>query len=187
MGVKSGSTVCSMGLDAFDINPDDPRLTIFVTNLRDHGPDNYRKKIYMSAVTIDKMKYYKEKIESFLNEFYAQITAYSNPVLGAFRKAFLKFFLAIHVGYDEYPEYVIKYFDNFIDIIGYADITRPDTIQNLTWGHNIAPQVHEYFMKRYEIIKQTQDITSIIFHWHEAGLDCQGLVMEAIHNIVAFS
>lgn len=176
-----------LGIDMFTIKPDDPNLSVFITNLRDRGPDNYRKKIYMSAITCDKMQYYQEKINTFLNEFYAQITTYSRPVLSSFRRSLLKFFLAMHVGYDDYPDYVIKYFENFIDIVGYGDPRHPHRDEVMIWGYKNIDKVREYFSKRNEIIKQTQDKTSIIYHWYQAGLDPEGLVMEAIHNIVAFS
>lgn len=176
-----------MGIDMFTVSPDDPRLTVFITNLRDRGPDNYRKKVYMWALTCEKMGLYKEKVDTFLNEFYSQITTYSQPVLSAFRKSLLRFFLAMHVGYDDYPDYVLEYFNIFIDIVGFGDPNRPGRNEAMIWGRKTVPLVREYFAKRNEIIKETQDKTSIMFHWFEAGLDPQGLVMEAIHNIIAFS
>lgn len=44
-------------------------------NYKDRGFDNYRKKIYMSALTCEQLPYYDEKTNSFLNEFYTAIVS----------------------------------------------------------------------------------------------------------------
>lgn len=176
-----------LGLDMFTISPADPNLSVFLTNLSNRGIDNYRKKVYMTALTTDILGNYADKIDVFLNETVANFTTYSRPVLSSFKTSLINFFLAIHVGYDQYPEYVFKYFELFVDIIGFGDPNRAGRDEAMLYGHNTVPAVREYFAKRNEIIKQTSDKTTLLYYWHQAGLDPEGLVMEAIHNIIAFS
>lgn len=176
-----------LGLDMATINPADPQLSVFLTNLDNRGPDNYRKKVYMSALTCNILSNYDEKINSFLNEIYADFVTYSRPVLSSFKNALIKFFLAIHLGYDDYPDYVVEYFRVFVDIIGFGDPNRPGRDEAMIWGNQNVPKVREYFKQRNDIINAEADEKTIMYHWHLAGLAPEGLVMEAIHNIIAFS
>lgn len=54
-------------------------------------------------------------------------------------------------------------------------------------GHKTISKIREYFNKRNNIVIQQKDNTSIVWHWHLAGLPIESIVTEAIHNIIAFS
>jgi hypothetical protein len=180
-----------LGLDYFTIPENSPELTIFLKNFQNRGcpvgGQNYLKKQYMSALSCDKMPKYKAKIDTFLNEVLTKITVGNEPVLSAFKDSLLKFFLAIHVGYDDYPEVVIKYFSLFLDIIGFGDPDRPGRDDAMIFGNTNVSTVKEYFAHRNTIIQHEKDETCIIYYWGLAGLPQQSLVIEAVHNIVAFS
>lgn len=176
-----------LGLDMATIDPKDPQLSVFLTNLEDRGNDNYRKKVYMTALTTNIMENYSEKIDIFLNETLAGFITYGKPVLSSFKTSLINFFLAIHIGYDQYPDYVFKYFETFIDIIGFGDPNRPGRDEAMIFGNSVVGKVREYFATRNNIIKDSGDKTTLLHYWHQAGLAAEGLVMEAIHNIIAFS
>jgi hypothetical protein len=173
-------------MDWLHTKPNDPRLSIFVSNVADRGPNNQRKKVYMDALGPDKMPFYKEKMQALANQFYTGITNYKKPVLSFFKKLIIDFFLEVHLGYDIYPDYVIDYFTTFVDIIGYGDPTRPGRNEAFEKEYENYDRVYAYFEKRLQIIMATEDKTCIMYWWLLSGLKEQN-PMEGAHNIIAFS
>lgn len=177
-----------MGLNMLTMKPNDPRLSVFLTNFEDRGPNNERKRIYMSAFTQDVLHQYDEKIQTFVNNFRSTITTYAQPVLSGFQESMLRqLFLPCHIGYDEYPDYVITYFKDFLNIIGNGDPSRPGRNEEMLFGNQNVDKVKAYFHQRLQIILETGDESSFTYWWSKFGLDAEGNVMEAIHNIIAFS
>jgi hypothetical protein len=171
-----------MGLDMRTISPSDPNLSVFLTDLENRGPNNYRKKVYMNAITSDRFKHYDEKIQKFVNTAYSNVTTYNLPVLSSFKKELINFFLAIHIGYDVYPDYVVKYFETF----GYGDPDRPGRDAAMLFGYENVDKVRAYFFERLQKILDAGDESTFLYWWAQAGMDYEANVMEAIHNTVAF-
>lgn len=178
-----------VGIDIANVNPYDERITLFLTNLRDRGDENYRKKVYMWALTCDKMEKYKSKIDQFLNKFYLDITSYKKPVLSAFQDDLIRFFLNVHLGYDNYPEFMITYFKRFIEITGTIDRTLDNCpwVDKMIYGYITTPQVEEYINNQLKIIIDNQDDTCILYYWYQAGLAVQAILTECLHNMVALN
>lgn len=176
-----------MDVDMLSTPSNSPLLSVFLTNFEDRGDDNYRKRVYMSALTLSQLPYYKEKTDSFVNEVFAAITTYEKPVLSAFRDALIRYFLATHVGYDDYPQEVLDYFNIFVDVVGFGDPNRPGRDDAMIFGKVTTPAVRSYFASRVTEIVAAGDTSTMIYHWHKAGLNNDGIVMEAIHNIIAYS
>lgn len=176
-----------LGLDFATISPNDPQLSVFLTSLENRGVDNYRKKVYMTALTCNLLTHYATKVDVFVNQVYANIVTYSKPLLSSFKESLVQFFLAIHIGYDNYPEFVVRYFTSFVDVIGFGDPCREGRDEAMLYANQIVPEVRKYFADRAAIINQEADVTCLIYYWNLAGLSPEGLVMEAIHNIIAFN
>jgi hypothetical protein len=176
-----------LDIDMFTIPSNSPELTIFIKNFQDRGYQNYLKKVYMSALTSDKMQYYEAKIDTMLNVAFTKFTVNQEPVVSAFKDVLIKFFLDIHIGHDIYPDYVIEYFRNFIDVVGFGDPNRPGRNEIMLRGNQLAPSVKAYFRQRNDIVVATNDKTSIAYYWNLAGLPIESLLIECVHNIVAFS
>lgn len=174
------------GLNPFTLQPTDPSVAVFLLNRRDRGPDNYRKKVYMHGLTCPIMEKYKDKIDTFLNDAFSGFTTYALPVLSSFRSKLIRFFLALHIGYDNYPQYVLDYFDTFSDLIGSAGQPFPNEDQVLLDGHILSAKIKEYFAERGNVVIQNNDETSLVYWWNEAGLDLSGIITEVLHNIIAF-
>ena len=169
------------------VSPDSPDLTIFIKNFQDRGSENYLKKVYMTALRTNNMPKYEEKMDSMLNEVYTAITVNRKPFLSTFKEALIRFFLDIHVGEDEYPEVVLEYFRLFMQIIGFGDPTRPGRNEAMIFGNTHVKEVKEYFAQRLVKIIQDGDDTTYLYYWHLAGLPKDSILIEAVHNIVAFS
>ncbi len=93
----------------------------------------------------------------------------------------------MHLGEDDYPDYVIKYFNQFFEFVGIGNPTNPISQQKLLYGAMTAPQVVEYIRVRNINVKANVDKSSIIYWWSQAGLSEQALIFECLHNIAAFT
>jgi hypothetical protein len=100
---------------------DNEKVSIFVKDFPERGANNLNKRIYMNALTSDKLHFYENKIQVFLNTVYNNITIYKEPIVSSFRREMIEFFLAIHLGYDDYPKEILDYFSTSIDLIGNFD------------------------------------------------------------------
>lgn len=187
LGSVPNSIAFFLGIDFDIIDPADPQLSVFLTNFINRGADNYRKKAYMAAMTSNMLPNYADKVDQFINVIYSDWTTYGKPVLSSFKTALVNFFLAVHIGYDEYPEFVVKYFTLFIDVIGFGDPCREGRDEALLYGHDNVAKVRAYFRERNALISQTKDTSTLVYWWGLAGLAPEGLVMESIHNIIAFN
>ena len=173
------------------VQPKDPKWTLFLTNMEDRGYSgdlsvpkwqslNYQKKTYMSALTLDKLQFYLPKIDAFVNNSLADVTIYGQPLASSFQTNVILFFLRMHIGQQDYPDYIIKYFRKFIEFIGGSN-------DPLLYGMLKAPEVFEYFrQKNIEVVKNA-DKTCIAYWLAQSGLSEESLLFECVHNIVAFS
>jgi hypothetical protein len=136
------------GVDPFTDTGFNPKLSLFTVNFDQRGVDNYRKKIYMLALTEDKFSFYEEKVNSFLYEIYASVTIFKDQrVLGETKDRLIRFFLAMHVGYDDYPREVIDYFNQFTVLIGQTS-ANPLSLDLMMKGYTLVPFVEQYFQMR---------------------------------------
>lgn len=181
------SIMLFLGLDPATISPDDPRLSVFLTNYVNRGEGNLRKQIYMSALNSNIVPYYFDKIDKFINQLRAAWQTYSMPVLSSSVDPLIRFFLSVHLGEDDYPPYVINYFRLFISVIGFGDPCRPGRDAAIQFGYDNVAKVRLYFEQRNAIINQAKDKSCIMYWWGQAGLNPAGLIMESIHNIIAFN
>jgi hypothetical protein len=177
------------GFDFFNVNQDDPRSTLFVTNLDHRGPDNYLKKVYMNATKCSVMDYYKEKTNQFINSVFTLITVKRMPVLSTFFNELITFFLDLHLGYADHPDYVVKYFKIFAEVVAIEagdQIPTPARNEMLMYGWTHVDCVINYIAQRVLAIEENQDTSTIAYWWLAAGLPTQSVISEALHNMVAF-
>lgn len=173
--------------DPIHLDPNDPRVTLFASDLEQRGVKNNRKKVYMSALTADLMPNYAKKIDVFLNEIHTSVTNYPNAALTVFKQALVRFFLEMHVGHDNYPSYVIEYFTKFTDAVGLGIPTDPNFKDSVIFCNLTIDCVSKYFFDRYNTIIQTEDKTTLLYYWNLAGLPKEAIISEALHNIIAFN
>ncbi len=195
------SVIFYIGFDSELVAPKSEAWTLFLTNFEDRGyagdttlpPTdewilaNYQKKVYMNALSLDKLQFYIPKIEAFVNKSFAEATAYDKPLTSSFQANVVLFFLTIHIGSQDFPEYVIKYFADFIKFVGIGDPTNPERAELLMYGNTTAPSIFEYFREKNIEVLANADTSCIAYWWSQAGLSSDALVFECVHNIVAFS
>lgn len=194
------SVIYYIGFDQRLILPKTEAWTLFLTNFIDRGTSgnpadpmwllvNYQKKVYMNALSLDKLQFYLEKIESFVNNAFSAVSTYGKPLTSSFSENLVLFFLDMHIGGggDCYPDFVIKWFSDFVKFVGIGNPTNPERKQLLMYGNTTSPRIFDYFReKNCEVIAKADEST-IAYWWHLAGLSSDALVFECVHNIVAFS
>ena len=192
------SVVLYLGFDAEQVQPDSPSWTIFLTNFEDRGYSgdstlpkwklaNYQKKTYMSALSLDKLQFYIPKIDAFVNESFADTTIYAKPFTSSFQSNVIQFFLRIHIGDQDFPERIVKYFKEFVEFVGIGTPFDPTINDKLLFGNLTSPEVFEYFRVKNIEVNANADKSCIAYWWAQAGLSSESLVFECVHNIVAFS
>ena len=176
-----------MGLDMESMDPADPLLSLFLTNRENRGFKEHRKAVYMSALRACLVQHaYREKTRSFLNRVYSDVTTYNRPLMSAFKTALVDYLIDVHVGVSRHPPEVITYFSEFIEFIGVGSPLAPGRDERVLLGRELTPLVKAYFVERNSVVIANKDVSSIVYHWALAGLAPEGLVMETIHNSIAF-
>lgn len=193
------SVIFYVGYDPEKVSPIQEDWTVFLRNFEDRGyaksePNeplwqsaNLQKKQYMSAFTIDKMQYYKQKIFNFVNKSFTEVVANRKPLTSSFQQNLNLFFLELHIGEDDYPDYVIEFFSGFIEFVGRGDQNNQTRTNYLMRGHYLSDDVVEYFrVKSAEVIAR-KDKTCIVYWFNKAGMPNEAILTESTHNIVAFT
>jgi hypothetical protein len=177
------------GMDFNEVSSASPDLTVFLKDFQDRGANNLAKTNYLFAVTTDKMPFYVDKIRSMINEVFTATVSGGLPVLSTFKQSLVKFFISIHTGQDAYPEFILRYFTMFIDVIGF--IGQPKVSDQLRlWlleGRRLQPLVRKYYAERTDRVLAEGDQSTFVFWWHQIGLAIPSLITESLHNIVAFT
>lgn len=178
--------------------PDDQSLTLFLKNLdvRGHSIDesgekwksvNDLKKIYMGALSLDKLQFYLETIDTFANTSFADVTVSGKPFISSFSKNLIEFFLRMHLGSHQFPQYVIDFFVKFATLISVSNEVTTELLEITLYGNLKHNQVRDYFReKTHEAIK-IEDQASLVYWWSIDGMSIDSLVSEALHNIIAFN
>ena len=165
----------------------DPLLSLFLTNREARGFNEHRSAVYMSALRACIVKTaYKEKTRALMNRVYSDVTTYGKPLLSSFKAALVDYLLDVHVGTAQHPEEVKTYFSEFIEFIGVGSPIAAGRNARVLLGKRLTPFVRAYFTERNAIVIASRDTSSIVYYWHLAGLAPEGLVMETIHNAIAF-
>lgn len=188
-----------LGYDALTVNPRQEDWTLFLRNFADRGyarqnPDqaewevaNFAKRQYVAALSVDKLQFYQEKIEAFVKTAYTEVLVNRKPLVSSFRQNVTLFFLRIHIGERDFPDYVIEYFNRFIDYLGIGNPNIPESRELLLYGNQTAPKIYEYFDDALVDVVANEDKTTIAYWWNLAGMSSKALLFESIHNNLATS
>jgi len=177
-----------LGNDPAVAKSENVRNTVFSTNLEDRGPNNQRKKQYMSALTCDKLPLYEPKIDAMLENFFQDITTNAKPILSSWQQRVFELYFDLHLeGPTGHPDYVIEYIQLFTQILApgrdeYAFTRRNDVLR----GACLYPRVDAYFEERWQFIVDNEINSTFVFWWNKAGIPKEAILFEAAHNILAW-
>jgi cytochrome P450 len=172
-------------------------VTVFLQGLEKRGPDNRRKRIYMSAVTPD---LYQGKYQDKIVRFFDQLLSPGNagkPLMRIYLDTFWDLYWDLHLGVkgNQIPEQVRQIGASFNAVLAFRDPTEKVVYDNyMTVRKNLA------FLKQW-IDDRLADITSgkttepektFAWYWIKNGegseyFEHKDVVFECFHNFVAFS
>jgi cytochrome P450 len=172
-------------------------VTVFLQGLEKRGPDNRRKRIYMSAVTPDLYKpMYGDKVAQFFDKLLDERNA-GRPLMRPYLDGYFDMYWDLHLGVkgDAIPARVRQIGDNFNTALAYRDPT-----QKIVYDNYMGVRSNLGFLKQW-IDERLADIAkgktpnpekTFAYYWirnagngeHFAHKD---VVFECFHNFVAFS
>jgi hypothetical protein len=177
-------------------NPEEG-VTVFLQGLEKRGPDNRRKRIYMSAVTQDLYRpMYSGKVMQFFNDWLDDRNV-GKPLMGPYLESFFDMYWDLHLGVkgDAVPARVRSFGESFNNVFAYQDPT-----QKIVYGNYMTARSNLGFLKEW-VDKRVTDIVegrianpeqTFVYHWiknGEGGDDFKrrDVVLECLHNMLAFN
>lgn len=172
-------------------------VTVFLQGLERRGPDNRRKRIYMSAVTPD---LYRAKYGDKVTQFFDSLLAAENagkPLMRPYLDGYWDIYWDLHLGVkrDEIPQRVRQIGESFNTVLAFRDPTQKIVYDNYMTVRSNLEFLKVWIAERINDIKQgkTKDPEkTFAWYWIENAGDGEffapkDVVFECFHNFVAFS
>ena len=172
-------------------------VTVFLQGLEKRGPDNRRKRIYMSAVTPDLYHTkYRDKVTAFFDKLMADGNA-GRPLMRSYLDSFWDLYWDLHLGVknEEIPDRVRVIGESFNTVLAYRDPTQRIVYENYMTVRSHLDFLKAWIDERIADIKdgktQAPDKTFAWYWIENAGngeyFAPKDVVFECFHNFVAFS
>lgn len=172
-------------------------VTVFLQGLEKRGPDNLRKRIYMSAVTPDLYAgMYRDKIVRYWDDLFSPANA-DKPLMSIYLDTFWDLYWDLHLGVRgaDIPRQVREIGASFNTVLAYRDPT-----EQIVYDNYMTVRRHLDFLKSW-IDDRLADISSgktpepqktFGWYWIKNGegsehFNHKDVVFECFHNFVAFS
>ena len=172
-------------------------VTVFLQGLEKRGPDNRRKRIYMTAVTPDLYRpMYGDKVVQFWDKILGDANA-GKPLMRPYLENYFDLYWDLHLGVkaDAIPQPVHDLGMAFNTVLAYRDVT-----QKIVYDNYMTVRQHLDFLKEW-IDDRLADITSgktpnpektFAWYWLKNAGDGEyfahkDVVFEVFHNFVALS
>jgi len=178
-------------------NPEEEGTAIFITGYDHRGPNNERKRIYLSAVTPDLYAAtYSAKINRFLDQLFDARNA-GKPLMRQYLESYFDLYWDLHLGVmgDAIPAEVRQIGQSFMAVLGYWFPTMQVVHDNYMRVRHLRP-----FLKDWIDLRVQDQIegrvphpeTTFVHYWIKNGqfgenFRRKDIVFECFHNFLAFS
>ena len=171
-------------------------VTVFIRDLEKRGPDNLRKKIYVSAVTPDLYApVYSAKAKAFLDSLFDNSNA-GQPLMACYNDNFFDFYWNLHLGLkgSDVPKEVRDFGESFIAALAYGDFTLRVVYENYMNARKHRATLNEWINARVKDIasgKAPNSQQNMAWYWIKNGelgenFRERDVVFECMHNFIAF-
>ena len=178
-------------------NPEEEGTTVFLTGYEHRGPDNARKKIYMTATTPDLIDTkYRAKIRRFYERFLADANA-GRPMMTQYFDNYYDLYWDLHVGAtgDDIPAEVRHFSAAFNTVLGFYFPTLEIVRDAYMQARGTREALKAWLDTRIAAIRsgaQPDADSTFVHYWlanGELGEDFRqmDIVFECFHNFLAFS
>ena len=170
--------------------------TVFLTGLENRGPDNLKKRIYVSALTPDLYgPMYQEKVVTFWDRLFAPANE-GKPLLSLYLDSFYDLYWDLHLGIapGAIPQDVRDIGAALIAVLAYRNPFNYITYKNYLKVRKLRPHLKEWIDRNVNLIaaKDAPDRRkTLVYYWLQNNVDGlfkrEDIVFEVFHNLVAFS
>jgi len=178
-------------------NPDEEGRSVFMQGYEGRGPNNERKKIYMSATSPDLIDTkYRGKIQRFYERFLADDHA-GKPMMQNYFDNYFDLYWDLHVGAtgDEIPAEVRQFSAGFNAVLGFWFPTSEEVRQAYVQARNTREALKAWLDVRVQAIidgKTANADRTFVYYWLKNGglgenfrrID---IIFECFHNFLALS
>jgi hypothetical protein len=178
-------------------NPDEEGTTVFLQGYENRGPNNERKKIYMTATTPDLIDTkYRGKIQRFYERFLADANA-GKPMMNNYFEKYYDLYWDLHVGAtgSEIPAEVKQFSASFNTVLGFYYPTLEIVLDAYMKVRSTREALKAWLDVRVQAIKdgkQPNADRTFVYYWLKNGglgenFRRMDIVFECFHNFLAFS
>jgi len=178
-------------------NPQEEGTTVFLQGYENRGPNNERKKIYMTATTPDLIdSKYRGKIQRFFERLLADTNA-GTPMMRQYFDNYYDLYWNLHVGAtgSEIPAEVCQFSAGFNTVLGFYYPTLEIVRDAYMQARSTREALKAWLDVRVQAIKdgkQPNADATFVYYWLKNGglgnnfrrID---IVFECFHNFLAFS
>ncbi|MDH7798852.1 MULTISPECIES: hypothetical protein [unclassified Beijerinckia] len=172
-------------------------VTVFLQGLEKRGPDNRRKRIYMSALTPDLYKeMYSDKVTAFFENLMSKANA-GKPLMRQYLDTFWDMYWDLHLGVkgDAIPSQVRQIGKSFNTVLAYLDPTHRTVYENYMVVRDNLDFLKSWIEERLadlETGKTSDPRKTFAWYWlknseGDENFAHRDVVFECFHNFVAFS
>jgi hypothetical protein len=178
-------------------NPDEEGTTVFLQGYENRGPNNERKKIYMTATTPDLIDTkYRGKIQRFYERLLADANA-GQPMMRHYFDNYYDLYWDLHVGAtgNEIPTEVKQFSAAFNTVLGFYYPTLEIVRDAYMQARHTREALKAWLDVRVQAIidgKQLDADRTFVYYWLKNGglgehFRRMDIVFECFHNFLAFS
>jgi hypothetical protein len=178
-------------------NTEQDGTSVFLQGYENRGPDNERKKIYLSAITPDLYETgYREKVERFFGKLLAS-TNQDKPFMKEYIDNYFDLYWDLHVGATgtAIPEEVREAGRSFLAVLGSWLPSDPVVYQNYMKVRRLRPILIEWINAKVQDVlhrKVEKYQNTFVHHWLKNNGDGKNfrrkdITFECFHNFLAFS
>jgi hypothetical protein len=183
--------------DDWKPNPDEEGTSVFLTGYDHRGPNNERKRIYVSAVTPDLYAVkYSPKVNRFLEQLFDAQNA-GKPLMCQYVQRYFDLYWDLHLGVapDAIPVEVRQIGESFMAVLGYGYPTLQVVHDNYMHVRRLRPFLKDWIEQRVQDLvdgRVSDPDTTFVYYWIKNGefgdnFRRKDIVFECFHNFLAFS
>lgn len=171
-------------------------LSVFIQGLDKRGPDNRRKRIYISALTADLYPMYTDKVRAFFDALFDEQNA-GKPLMRRYLDSYPDLFWDLHLGVKgaAIPAGVRQIGESFNTVISFRDPMLAIVYENYMKVRALRTELKEWIAaKMHEVMnRQIKDPEkTFVYYWTKNGKEGEDfrhkdIVFECFHNFNALS
>ncbi len=172
-------------------------LSVFILGLDKRGPENRRKRIYMSALTADLYEpMYSEKVRTFFDGLLAGENA-GKPLMRRYLDNYFDLFWDLHLGVkgNEIPPQVRQIGESFNTVIGFLDPQLEVVNEHYMKVRALRTPLKDWIAAKMDEVmtgKIKDPEKTFVYYWTKNGKEGENfrhkdIVFECFHNFNALS